>query len=168
MSRYLRLSIYVLASMCASAFAVAFAAQAASPLAGTWKLNVEKSKYSPANLAPKSGTTKLEVTGDTIKATIDGVDSQGRKTHQDYTAKFDGKEVPCNCTVDGKPSPDQDAVMWKKLDNRTYELAYALKGKTMTMNHIMVAADGKSRTNTVTGKNAQGQTVNHTVLYEKQ
>lgn len=27
---------------------------------------------------------------------------------------------------------------------------------------------GKSLTNTVTGKNAQGQTVNNTVLYDKQ
>ena len=33
-----------------------------TPLIGTWKLNLEKSKYSPGP-APKSGTTTFEVAG---------------------------------------------------------------------------------------------------------
>jgi hypothetical protein len=32
----------------------------------------------------------------------------------------------------------------------------------------VVAADGKTRTTTQTGKNAQGQTVKNTMFYEKQ
>jgi hypothetical protein len=34
--------------------------------------------------------------------------------------------------------------------------------------HIVVAADGKSRTSTRTGTNAQGQKVNNKVTYDKQ
>jgi hypothetical protein len=169
MSLQQRLSIRVFTLGCfALALAVSVAGQAASPLTGTWKINLATSKYSPTDLAPKSGTTRFDVMADSVKAVVDGVDSQGRKTHQEYTATFDGKDTPCGCTLDGKPSADQDTVAWKKVDNRTYEITSKLNGKALTVNHIAVAADGKSRTNTVTGTNAKGQTVNHTVHYDKQ
>lgn len=140
----------------------------ADMLSGTWKLNLAKSKYTPANLAPKSGTTKFEATQDGVKTVTDGVDSQGRKTHSEYTAKFDGKDVPWKGTIDGKPSPDQDAVAWKKIDDYTYELTNKLKGQVLTSQRTVISRDGKSRTNTLTGKNAQGQTVSNTVVYDKQ
>ena len=147
---------------------VTLTAQAPSPLSGTWKLNVAKSKYSPADLAPKSTTLKYDVTADGIKAVVDGVDAKGRKTHVEYTAKFDGKDAPWKGTLDGKPNPDQDAVTWKKIDNNTYETATRLKGQVLTTTRIVVAKDGKTRTGTATGKNAQGQTINNTVVYDKQ
>jgi hypothetical protein len=45
---------------------------------------------------------------------------------------------------------------------------YKLKGQTLTTNRNVVSKDGKIRTVTVTGKNAQGQTVNNTLVWEKQ
>ena len=125
-------------------------------------------EYSPADLAPKSGISKLEVAQDGIKVATEGVDSKGRKTTTAYTAKFDGKVVSTNGTVDGKPNPDQDGAAWKKIDDYTYEITNSLKGKTLTTTRIVVARDGKTRTLTVTGTNAQGQAVNNTILYEKQ
>jgi hypothetical protein len=142
-------------------------AQTANPLLGTWTVNIAKSKYSPADLTPKSGTTTFASAQGGVRVTNDGVDSQGRKTHQEYTTNFDGKDVPCNCTIDGKPSPNQDAVAWKKIDDYTYELVAKLKGQALTTTRIVVARDGKTRTGTATGKNAQGQTINNTVLQEK-
>ena len=144
------------------------AGQAAPSLTGTWKLNLAKSTYSPSNLAPKSGTTRFEVTQDAVTAVVDGIDSQGRKTHQEYTAKLDGKNYPCGCTIDGQPNANQDAVAYKKVDDRTYELTATLKGQVLTITRIVIAPDGKSRTNTVTGKNAQGQTVNNIAVYDRQ
>jgi len=41
-------------------------------------------------------------------------------------------------------------------------------GKITTTAHIVVAADGKTRITTSTGKDGQGQTVNNTMFYEKQ
>src|SRR4030095_1229601 len=76
---------------------------------GTWKLNLAKSKYSPANLAPKSTTTTFQSVPGGVKTTTDTVDYQGRKLHTEYTAMFDGKDVPVKSTLDGKPNPDQDA-----------------------------------------------------------
>jgi hypothetical protein len=135
---------------------------------GTWKLNPAKSKYSPANLAPKSTTTKFEAVPGGIKTTTDSVDYQGRKLHTEYTAKFDGQDVPVKSTLDGKPNPDQDAVAWKKIDDYTYENTAKLKGQALTTTRVVISKDGKTRTNTVTGKNAQGQTVSNTVVFDKQ
>ena len=127
---------------------------AADMLSGTWKLNLAKSKYSPANLAVKSGTTKFEATQDGVKTVTDGVDSQGRKTHTEYMAKFDGKPSSnYKATIDGKPNPDQDGVSWKKLDDYTYENTTDLKGQVLTTQRTVISKDGKSRTNTITGKN---------------
>jgi hypothetical protein len=138
------------------------------PLTGTWKLNAAKSKYNPANLAIKSNTIKYTIAGDTITAVTDGVDAQGRATHTEYTAKLDGKTYPFKGTIGGKPNPDQDGVMWKRVDKNTYETTTMLKEKALVTSHIVVAADGKTRTSTQTGKNAQGQTVNNVVVYDRQ
>jgi len=141
----------------------------ADTIVGTWKINVAKSKYSPANMAPKSGTSKIEAVQGGIKVTAEGVDSQGRKTLTEYTTKLDGTDATgFKSTVDGRPNPEQDAAAWKKIDEYTYENIAKLKGQALTTTRVVVSRDGKTRTNTVTGKNAQGQAVNNTVLYEKQ
>ena len=142
-------------------------AQAASPLAGTWTVNLAKSKYDPPAMAPKSGTVKIEIAGDTVKIVNDGVDAQGRATHSEYTAKLDGNDYPWKGTIDGQPNLTQDAVTWKKIDDRTYELTGKLKGQQLGTQRIVIAADGKSRTNTVTGKNAEGQTIHNTVVLDR-
>jgi hypothetical protein len=141
---------------------------AADMVMATWKLNLAKSKYSPANLAPKSTTTTFAPAPGGIKATVDTVDYQGGKVHTEYTAGFDGKDASFKSTVDGKPNPDQDAVAWKKIDDYTYENTAKLKGQVLTTTRIVISRDGKTRTNTVSGKNAQGQAVSNTVVFEKQ
>lgn len=161
------IAISVLVVLGVTALLALAQAPAANPLLGTWTVNIAKSKYSPADLAPKSGTTTFAAVPGGIRVTNDGVDNQGRKTHQQYTTNFDGKDVACNCTIDGKPSSNQDSVLWKKIDEYTYDLVAKLKGQVLTTTHIVVARDGKTRTGTATGKNAQGQTINNTVLQEK-
>lgn len=143
-------------------------AQAPQSLAGTWKLNLAKSHYDPAELAPKSGSTTYVFSGNSVTVTIDQVNAKGQKVHNEYTATLDGADHPWKGTVDGKPNADQDAVSFKKLDDHTYHVENKLKGKVTTINHIVVAADGKSRTVTSTGTNAQGQKIHHTVVYDKQ
>jgi hypothetical protein len=139
-----------------------------SPLAGTWKYNAAKSKYSPANLALKSSTSKFDVTGDSVRLVNDGVDAEGHTTHLEYSAKFDGKPYPVKSTVDGKPSPSQDGVTWRKIDDYTYENVAMLKGKATTTTRVTISRDGKTRTNAVTGTDAQGRTINNMVIYERQ
>ena len=64
---------------------VCVAAQASNPRIGTWKLNVEKSKYSPGP-APQSLTMKIEAAGEGEKATTEGVNAAGTATKTEYTA----------------------------------------------------------------------------------
>jgi hypothetical protein len=144
------------------------AAQAPESLAGTWKLNAAKSKYDPAALANKSGTTTFTFSDSNVTAAIDQVNAKGQKVHSEYTATLDGADHPWKGTIDGKPSLGQDAVSFKKLDDHTYHIENKLKGKVLTTNHIVVAADGKSRTVTITGTNADGQKVNNVLVFDKQ
>jgi hypothetical protein len=167
MSQKRRILISSLTIAALAALAPGLGAQTVSPLNGTWMINVAKSTYMPADLAPKSSTSKVEITGDTIKVVVDGVDSQSRTTHMEYTAKLDGKDYPWTGTIDGKPNLNQDMVAWKKIDDYTFESTNKLKGQVLSTQRVVIAKDGKTRTNTVTGKNAEGQTLKNTVLYEK-
>lgn len=144
------------------------AAQASQSLAGTWKLNATKSTYDPAELATKSGTVTYAFSGNSVTVTIDQVNAKGQKVHSEYTATLDGADHPWKGTIDGKPNTGQDAVTFKKLDANTYHVENKLTGKVLTTNHIVMAADGKSRTTTTTGTNADGQKVHNVAVYDKQ
>jgi len=65
-------------------------------------------------------------------------------------------------------NPDGDAMAFSKIDARTYRVVTKKGGKTTLTARIVVAADGKTRITTQTGKNAQSQTVKNTMFYEKQ
>lgn len=133
---------------------------AANPNLGTWKLNEAKSKIVPGT--PKNITVVYEIDGSNIKGTIDGVDGQGKPTHTVWIGKFDGKDYP----VTGDSVSDTRAI--KEIDARTYDLTVKKAGKTTLTGKAAISADGKSRTVTVSGTNAEGKKVTSTAVYEKQ
>jgi hypothetical protein len=136
---------------------------AADSQVGTWKLNLAKSTYVPANLAPKSSTTKIEATADGgIKVTVDGVDADSKTVHYTFTAKYDGKDYP----VTG--DANRDTVSYTRIDANTVTSTSKKAGKVTTTAKAVYSADGKTRTLTVTGTNAQGQKVTNTQVYDKQ
>ena len=127
---------------------------------GTWKLNEAKSKMAAGT--PKNNTVVYEAAGDTIKVTIDGNASDGKATHSEWTGKFDGKDYPSS----GNPNEDMRSV--KQIDDHTLDVTSKKGGKVVLMAHVVVAADGKSRTVTVNGTDAQGKKYKSTVVYDKQ
>jgi hypothetical protein len=138
---------------------------AAAPSAvhvGTWTLNLSKSTYSPGP-APKSQTLKIEAWGDDgLKYVAEGVAADDKPTRGEFEAKFDGKDY------EFKGNPDGDTLAYKVIDPNTLEATLKLKGtQTLTAN-VVVSADGKTRTVTQTGKNAQGKDVNIVSVYDKQ
>ena len=133
---------------------------AQNPSLGTWKLNEAKSKI-PAG-SPKNITVTYEAAGDNIKGTIDGVDGQGKPTHTEWTGKFDGKDYP----VTGDSASDTRAI--KQVDDHHYELTVKKGGKVTITGKAVIAADGKSRTITVSGTDAMGKKVESTSVYDKQ
>ena len=128
---------------------------------GTWKLNVAKSTFSPGP-APKSRTIKFEVTPAGTKFTADDVDARGKPGHTSWTSKLDGKDVP----YEGNPNADTAAP--KRVDDNTYTNAWKKDGKATIEAKVVVSADSKSLTITQTGKNAKGEVVNNTAVYERQ
>ena len=127
---------------------------------GTWKLNETKSKIA-AGVA-KNHTVVYEAAGDDVKVTVDGTDPDGKPTHNEWTGKFDGKDYP----VTGDPNSDMRS--YKKVDDHTLELTVKKGGKVTTSGRIVVSADGKSRTVTVSGTDPQGKKFKSTAVYDKQ
>ena len=133
---------------------------ASNPNLGAWKLNEAKSKIVPGT--PKNITVTYAAAGDSIKGTIDGVDGQGQPTHNEWTGKFDGKDYP----VTGDPNSDTRAI--KQIDDHNYDLTVKKGGKVTMTGKAVVSADGKTRTVTVSGKDASGKKVTSTAVYDKQ
>jgi hypothetical protein len=133
---------------------------AADPQMGTWKLNEAKSKLNAA--VTKNTTVLYEAAGDSVKVTVDGVDKDGKPAHNQWTGKFDGKDYP----VTGDPT--SDVRSYKKIDAHTLALT-AKKGSNVTLSgRIVVSADGKSRTVSVTGTDSSGKKVSSTAVYDRQ
>jgi hypothetical protein len=133
----------------------------ASPMMGTWKLNEAKSKFPPG--APKNHTVKYEAApGDQIKVIVDGVDGEGKPTHNEWTGKFDGKDYK----LTGDPMADMRS--YKTIDEHTTTLTNRKDGKVVATGKIVISADGKSRTVTVSGTDPKGNKVESTAVYDKQ
>jgi hypothetical protein len=133
---------------------------AQSPFMGTWKLNEAKSTLAAG--MPKNNTVVYEAEGLNVKVTIDGTDGAGHPTHNEWTGQFDGKDYP----VKGDPTSDSRSYTRKGI----HELDFVVKnGTKVTMTGRIVASDdGKSRTVTAHGTNAQGKKFKSTTAYDKQ
>jgi len=127
---------------------------------GTWKLNEAKSKLDPA--VAKNTTVVYEPAGDSIKVTVDGTNPDGTPAHNEWTGKFDGKDYP----VTG--DPNSDARAYKEVNANTLEITLKKAGKVTGTGQIVVSADGKTRTVTTTGTDAQGKKFKNVSVYDKQ
>jgi hypothetical protein len=144
-------------ALCLIAVAVCFASDANM---GTWKLNEAKSKLAPG--MPKNNTVVYEAAGDNMKATVDGTDAAGEPAHNEWTGKFDGKDYP----VTGDPNSDTRSL--KKIDDRTFELTVKKGGKVSAAGRIVLSADGKTRTVTLSGTDPMGKKFKNISVYDKQ
>jgi hypothetical protein len=130
------------------------------PQMGTWKLNEAKSTF--ASGMTKNHTVVYEATGDNVKIMVDGTDKDGKSTHNEWTGKFDGKDYP----VTGDPTSDMRS--YSKVDDRTLKMTVKRDGKVTASGRIVVSTDGKSRTVTTSGTDAEGKKVSNKVVYDKQ
>ena len=127
---------------------------------GTWKLNEAKSKLNPNG--PKNHTVTYAAAGDSVKVTVEGTDSSGKTYRSEWTGKFDGKEY----AVTGDAMSDMRS--YKRIDDRTLEFTGTKGGKVTITGRVEVSADGKTRTVTATGTDAQGNKGTSTAVYDKQ
>src|SRR5437667_7309844 len=146
-----------------AAVAVSFIATAgcfaANPHIGTWKLNEAKSKLAPG--MGKNSTVTYTEQGDKIKVTVDGVDKDGKPTHSVWVGKFDGKAYPA------KGNLPYNSVAYKVVNDRTNDITAMKDGKMNWSGRIEVSADGKSRTVTINGTDANGKKFKGKAVYDK-
>jgi hypothetical protein len=156
-------SVAVVTSLLGSIVA---SAQQTDPWIGTWKLNPEKSKGDPAFL-PKSRTARTEPASDGAqKHTIDSVFADGRTTHLEVVAKYDGVDVLP--VVQPPPSTAKVTNNFRRIDDRSFEVTVKRDGKAAGTTRVVVSPDGKTMTQTTTGPDPQGRTITTVTVLEKQ
>jgi hypothetical protein len=133
----------------------------ADPHVGTWVLDLEKSKYAPGT-APKSARSVYSAVGKGIKVVTTNVPATGATINMEFTAQPDGKDYPV------KGQPDYDTTTLTRIDSHTLEFTRKKGGKVVQTARSTVAKDGKTRTVTATGVNAQGQKINTAGIWTKQ
>lgn len=147
--------------MLVTALALCVATAAADQSSGTWKMNPGKSKYSPGP-APKNLTVVVESDDTNYKIDATGTDADGKPMHVQYSAKFDAKDYPATGIANA------DLVSVKRIDANTIETVQKKDGKVVMTITSKVSKDGKTRTSTWRGKNAEGKDVHNVVVFDKQ
>jgi hypothetical protein len=122
---------------------------------GTWKLNVAKSKFTPAPAAPQSATVTV---GDgTFKFAGVAPDGKSNKWSHPWPAV---KEVP----IDGM----ENGTIISKLHGRTMDDTYKVDGKTFQTVHAVLSPDGNTVTATVDSTDKEGRHMHAVEIWDKQ
>ena len=129
---------------------------------GTWKLNVAKSKYSPAPMPLKSLTSTREAADGGVKVTNVGERTDGA-INASFTAKYDGS--PAAVTGTGAP---YDTISIKQVNaNEFTDERKKTGGSYHAAGHVKISKDGKTMTWTSTGIDANGKKMKAKFVYEK-
>jgi hypothetical protein len=130
---------------------------------GTWKLNVEKSKYTPAPMPVKSLMIVREASDGGAKVTTTGELADGTAINASYTAKYDGKEVQ----ITGNSPYDTIAIKQVNANTLTDERKKT-GGSYLGTSRIVISGGGKTMTSTTKGTNATGAAFASTFVFDKQ
>jgi len=136
-------------------------ALAADAVAGTWKLNLAKSTFSPGP-APKSQSRTYVESAQGMTVTVKTTAADGKESTTTIVFKDDGKSYP----VSG--NPDFDAVSAKRVDALTLNSTQTKAGATVGTAVRSVSKDGKTLTFTQKGTHANGEKFDDVSVYDKQ
>ncbi len=139
------------------------AALGADNTLGTWKLNVAKSKYTPAPMPIKSLTVMREASDGGVKQTTTGERADGTAIQASYTAKYDGKDVQ----VAGNSQYDTIAIKQVNPNTLTDERRKT-SGPYKATGRTVVSNGGKTMTTTTKGTNADGKEFTQVLVLDKQ
>lgn len=157
-----RSSIFAVAVVCLALSGSMFADSAA--LVGSWKLNLDKSKY-PAGQAPKSLTRTVSADGDNLTYKFDGVGPDGAAVSFSFTLKLDGKDAEVNGT--GTPY-GADHIAIKQVNSHMTSATLKKGDKIVGTTSATVSHDGKMATLTSKGTDANGKPTKSVAIYDKQ
>ena len=131
-------------------------------LIGTWKLNLDKSKFNPGP-PPKSQTLNFEAAGQDLKNTVETIDAQGQVTPKIvFMHIYDGKPHPTTGI------PAFDATTYTLVDARHVNWVRSKADKAVQTGSNEISSDGRTFTVTTEGTGANGQPISSVSIYEKQ
>ncbi len=151
MSKYL----FTLLAMVALPIALFSQEANTNRFAGTWKLNVEKSKFSPGP-GMKSETVVVPESGENK---IQGTDADGKDFSWSFTPS-EGTAVP----IQGMEGA---TVVAKKVNDQVVEHTWNQPNFKGTGRGVL-AKNGKSFTYTMNGKDAAGKPVHNHMIFERE
>jgi hypothetical protein len=134
-----------------------------SPLIGTWKLNLAKSRFS-GSPPPRSTTLTFAGEGQNLTNTAETIDAQGQTIKAVFIHVYDGKPHPTTGVAAGL----YDSSTYNRVDAYTVNFVRSKDGKTVQTGSNVVSADGKTFMVTTIGIGANGQQISSFAVYEKQ
>ena len=130
---------------------------------GTWKLNTEKSKYTPSPMPVKTLTLTREAADGGVKQTTTGEQADGTAINGSYTAKYDGTEA----TVNG--NAPYDTIAFKQVNANTLtDERKKTGGSYKATGRWVVSNGGKTLTITAKGTNGSGKEFTSIFVFDKQ
>jgi hypothetical protein len=132
----------------------------ADPLVGTWVMNAQRSKFNPGP-APRSITVTYEQVPQGLHVVNVTVISDGTSSRSEYTAGWDGKDVP----ITGVPQVETTSM--RQIDALTSERIDKRGGQRVQSYMRQVYADGRTMIVTQKGTDASGSAVDNTIVLEK-
>ncbi len=143
--------------------AFTFAQGNSDPWAGTWKLDVAKSKlHGPA---PKEETVKSQgagPTGNDVIYSISGIGADGKPFSQSYQGKADGQAYPAMAN-----GQEVAKINYHKDSDHQYTGHGIAADGTTTSSTVTLSQDGKNITVQEHVKGTQGE-FDQTIVYNKQ
>jgi hypothetical protein len=133
-------------------------------MVGTWKLNLEKSKYAEG-MAPKALMRTISADGDSVKYVFEGTAADGSEVKFSFTVKYDGKDYD----VSGKGAPaGADHITLKKLNSHMTQGTLKKGDKVVANVTTTVSHDGKTATVQSKYTDDKGKVTHVTQVYDKQ
>jgi hypothetical protein len=134
---------------------------AADPSVGTWNMNINKTVFKNGT-SPFRQSVFITETGSNLNVKVAGTAVNGRKIAVSYTipaAGGTGKMVQ---------SSEYDGVSAKRIGPNELDISYMKGGKAIYTAHTTVSTDGNTLSVATQGVNPLGDTVEGTVVYNKQ
>jgi hypothetical protein len=132
-----------------------------NPIIGTWKLNLDKSKFSPGT-APRSGTLNYQQDGQSFRNTGQFTDAEGRS-----------RTIANIYICDGQPHPNSgipgvDATACTQVDANTGIFGRFKDGKLIAVGTNVVSPDGKAMNVNTTGTGSTLASATGITVWDKQ
>ncbi len=141
-----------------------FSSAVPAQFAGTWKLNVEKSRF--GSRAPKSETRTVEEVGSGMNISWKGVAADGSPIDFSLTTNLDDKPAPM--TGEGMPPGAATTAVKRVSANKDVSTVFGKDGKELWITTTTVSKDGRTTIQTRVGKDAKGKAMNERLVWEKQ